>query len=103
MAFANKGSNMAKRNNERRPYSGHIFFVAKDGFNEGRLKDYNKSGLFIITKIHLRYTFLERQTDKVQGTYSSAGQRRVRNRAVQESQRSKSEDHKIGKRTCHFD
>lgn len=44
---------MDKRINERRPYSGHIFFVSKDGFNEGRLKDYSKSGLFIITKAHL--------------------------------------------------
>lgn len=50
MALADKKSNMSKRINERRPYSGNIFFVAKDGFNEGRLKDYSRSGLFIITK-----------------------------------------------------
>lgn len=53
MAIADKKSNMSKRINERRPYSGNIFFVAKDGFNEGRLKDYSRSGLFIITKAHL--------------------------------------------------
>jgi flagellar basal body L-ring protein FlgH len=53
MTIANKKITMDKRINERRPYSGHIFFTAKNGFNEGRLKDYSKSGLFIITKAHL--------------------------------------------------
>ncbi len=42
-----------KRLNERRPYSGDIFFVSKNGFNEGKLKNYSKSGLFIITKAQL--------------------------------------------------
>ena len=53
MTLANKKINMDKRINERRPYSGHIFLVAKNGFNEGRLKDYSRSGLFIITKAQL--------------------------------------------------
>jgi hypothetical protein len=42
-----------ERTHERRPYSGPIFFVAKDGFTEARLKNYSKSGLFIITKNRL--------------------------------------------------
>ena len=53
MKIFNRKSNMNKRINERRPFSGDIFFVSKDGFNDGRLKDYSKSGLFIITKVHL--------------------------------------------------
>ena len=44
---------MDKRIDQRQPYSGHIFFVAKNGFNEGRLKDYSRSGLFITTKAPL--------------------------------------------------
>ena len=53
MAIANRKSNMDQRVDERRPYSGQIFIVAKDGFKEGRLKDYSRSGLFIITKTRL--------------------------------------------------
>jgi len=53
MTIADKKSNMDKRINQRRPYSGEIFFVGKNGFNEGWLKDYSKSGLFIITKARL--------------------------------------------------
>jgi hypothetical protein len=53
MAIANRKSNIDQRIDERRPYSGQIFIVAKDGFKEGRLKDYSKSGLFIITKTRL--------------------------------------------------
>ena len=41
------------RVNQRKAYSGLIFFVAKNGFNEGRLKDFSRSGLFIITKARL--------------------------------------------------
>ena len=44
---------MDKRVNQRKLYSGHIFFVAKNGFNEGRLKDFSRSGLFINTKVRL--------------------------------------------------
>jgi hypothetical protein len=41
------------RINQRKPYSSHIFFVAKNGFNEGRLKDFSRSGLFINSKARL--------------------------------------------------
>ena len=53
MAIADKKSNIDKRINQRRPYSGHIFFVGKNGFNEGILKDFSRSGLFIFTKARL--------------------------------------------------
>ena len=53
MAIANRKSNMDERIHERRPYSGPIFLLSKDGFTEGRLKDYSRSGLFIITKTRL--------------------------------------------------
>ena len=53
MAIADKNNNMNKRINQRKPYSGHIFFVSKNGFNEGWLKDFSRSGLFIITKASL--------------------------------------------------
>ena len=49
----NRQTNMDKRIDHRKHYSGHIFFVAKNGFNEGRLKDYSRSGLFINTKAPL--------------------------------------------------
>jgi hypothetical protein len=49
----NSKNQMDKRNNQRKPYSGHIFFVAKNGFNEGRLKDCSRSGLFINSKARL--------------------------------------------------
>ena len=41
------------RINQRKAYSGHIFFVAKNGFNEGRLKDFSRSGLFINSNARL--------------------------------------------------
>ena len=45
---------MDKRINQRKAYSGgHIFFVATNGFNEGLLKDFSRSGLFIKTKARL--------------------------------------------------
>ena len=53
MRITNKKSNMDKRINQRRPYSGEIFFVGKNGFNEGWLKDFSRSGLFIITEARL--------------------------------------------------
>ena len=53
MTITNKKSNIDKRLNQRRSYSGHIFFVAKNGFNEGWLKDFSRSGLFIFTKARL--------------------------------------------------
>ena len=51
--IADRQNNLNQRADERRPYSGHIFFVTKDGYSEGRLKDYSRSGLFIITKTRL--------------------------------------------------
>ena len=53
MTITDKKSNIDKRNNQRKPYSGDIFFVGKNGFNEGILKDFSRSGLFIITKTRL--------------------------------------------------
>ena len=53
MRITNKKSNMDKRTNQRRPYSGEIFFVGKNGFNEGCLKDFSRSGLFIVAKARL--------------------------------------------------
>jgi hypothetical protein len=53
VTIADKKSNMNKRINQRRPYSGEIFFVGKNGFNEGRLKDFSRSGLFINSKARL--------------------------------------------------
>ena len=44
---------MDKRINPRKPYSGHILFAATNGFNEGRLKNFSRSGLFINTKARL--------------------------------------------------
>ena len=42
---------MEKRTEPRKPYSGHIFYVTKEGFCEGRLKNYSSNGLFIATSI----------------------------------------------------
>jgi len=53
MRIINGKSKMNKRIYQRKPYSGHIFYVAKNGFNEGRLKDFSHYGLFIITKARL--------------------------------------------------
>jgi len=50
MRFANKKNRFDKRINSRRRYSGVIFFTAKNGFYEGRLKNYSRYGLFIETK-----------------------------------------------------
>ncbi len=49
----NPKSKRDMRINQRKVYSGHIFFVAKNGFNEGRLKDFSRSGLFINSKARL--------------------------------------------------
>jgi len=53
MRIANRKIKINKRFNQRKPYSGHIFFVSKNGFNEGWLKNYSRSGLFIITTASL--------------------------------------------------
>ena len=49
----NAKSKRDMRINQRKDYSGHIFFVAKNGFNEGRLTDYSCSGLFINSNARL--------------------------------------------------
>jgi len=53
MKIFNRKSKMEKRISQRKPYSGNIFFVATNGFNEGRLKNFSKSGLFINSKARL--------------------------------------------------
>ena len=53
MRIFNTKSKMDKRINRRKSYSGHILFVATNGFNDGRLKDISCSGLFINSKAHL--------------------------------------------------
>lgn len=53
MSMAKKRSNADKRINQRKVYSGHILFVAKNGFNEGRLMNFSRSGLFINSKARL--------------------------------------------------
>jgi hypothetical protein len=53
MRIADKKSKIDKRMNQRKPYSGEIFFVGKNGFNEDWLRDFSRSGLFIITKARL--------------------------------------------------
>ncbi len=53
MTIGDKKSKIDKRINQRKPYSGRIFFVGKSGFNEGWLRDFSRSCLFIITKARL--------------------------------------------------
>ena len=53
MTIADMKSNTDQRINQRKPYSGNIFFVARNGFNEGMLKNFSRSGLFIITSARL--------------------------------------------------
>jgi hypothetical protein len=53
MRIFNTKAKRDERINQRKSYSGHILFVAKNGFNEGTLKDFSRSGLFIITKARL--------------------------------------------------
>ena len=75
MRMMNTKSNMNKRIHQRKPYSGDIFFVAKNGFNEGRLKDFSHYGLFISTKVRLpvgeiiaiALPFLKNKNIKVRG------------------------------------
>ena len=75
MTIADKKNNMNKRINQRKPYSGEIFFVGKNGFNEGWLRDFSRSGLFIITEaslsvgeiITIALPFLKNKKDKCRG------------------------------------
>ena len=49
MKIANKENGFDKRIKSRKPYSGKIFFTTKNGFYEGRLKNFSRHGLFIET------------------------------------------------------
>jgi hypothetical protein len=49
MKIANKENSFDKRINPRTLYSGDIFFSSKNGFYEGRLKNFSRYGLFIET------------------------------------------------------
>ena len=49
MESSNKDKNHEKREDPRIEYSGHIFFITKDGFYEGDLTNYSEHGLFIRT------------------------------------------------------
>ncbi len=48
MGIANNKSNMDKRINDSRPYSGHIYFVAKDGFGIELFRNRGEANLRII-------------------------------------------------------
>ena len=50
MKTAERGKSFEKRTDARQQYSGHIFFATKNGFYEGRLKNFSRYGLFIETK-----------------------------------------------------
>ena len=49
MKILNKKNSCDKRIKPRKLYSGNIFFTSKNGFYEGRLKNFNRYGLFIET------------------------------------------------------
>ena len=53
MNVSNGKQSSEKRIKERKPYAGHILFTAKNGFHEGRLKNYSSSGIFIRTRASL--------------------------------------------------
>ena len=54
MIIAQRKASVEKRAEPRKTYSGSIFFTTKDGFYEGRLKNYSQNGLFISTRQSLR-------------------------------------------------
>ena len=53
MPETSKKNRLDKRSKPRKPYSGSIFFTTKNGFNEGRLKNFSRYGLFTDTKENL--------------------------------------------------
>jgi hypothetical protein len=53
MKYVQGEKSFDKRQRIRKPYSGRIFFTAKSGFYEGRLKNYSRHGLFIESKAFL--------------------------------------------------
>ena len=50
MIAAQRKASVEKRTEPRKTFTGSIFFTTKDGFYEGRLKNYSQSGLFISTR-----------------------------------------------------
>jgi len=48
-----KNSKKDKRTKPRKSFSGNIFFITENGFNEGRLKNFSRYGLFIETTENL--------------------------------------------------
>jgi len=50
MKIAIKDNRYDKRTKPRKPYSGHILFTSKNGFYEGKLKNFSHHGLFIEIK-----------------------------------------------------
>jgi len=50
MIIAQRKASVEKRIEPRKTYTGSIFFASKEGFHEGRLKNYSQSGLFIATR-----------------------------------------------------
>ena len=53
MPVTGNKSSSDKRTKPRRPFSGNIFFTTEKGFNEGRLKNFSRHGLFIETTENL--------------------------------------------------
>ena len=53
MKILNSQKNIDKRMKLRKPYPSHIFFSTKNGFAEGRLKNYSRSGLFIESEVYV--------------------------------------------------
>ncbi len=49
MTIVTKENSFDKRIKPRKLYSGNIFFTSKNGFYEGRLKNFSRYGLFIET------------------------------------------------------
>jgi hypothetical protein len=47
MIIAQRKASVEKRSEPRETYTGSIFFASKEGFHEGRLKNYSQNGLFI--------------------------------------------------------
>ena len=50
MITAQSTASVEKRIEPRKTYSGSIFFATKNGFHEGRLRNYSQNGLFIETR-----------------------------------------------------
>ena len=50
MIIAQRKASVDKRTEPRKAYAASIFFASKEGFHEGRLKNYSQSGLFIATR-----------------------------------------------------